>query len=146
MKEPATPEEIARLKTFLLDNFCFDTMKSWNFWPKGTRRADYAAQAARICAYFGYESVYEYGRGMYPPVVVSDTLTVGAIAAEVDSAGHLHQGGGYLLHTCQTDFDCPHCTKPQGFRHNRSGEQKCSGCKRTNTVFMNLDGTLYVAQ
>lgn len=58
MIEPRTKDEI--LKSFMQENFPYDEFKKiWLF--KGIKRHDYAAQAAKVCWYFGYESVYEYG-------------------------------------------------------------------------------------
>jgi len=75
-----------RLKEFFEANFDFDALKEVRFWPKGTRRTDYAAQAARICHYFGYETVYEYEA----PEIIE--VPGGAI---VQSPGSINASGEY---------------------------------------------------
>lgn len=56
-----TPMEIA-LMNFMKDNFDFSSLKKSRFFPKEMKFNDYEAQAKRICWYFGYESIYEYGK------------------------------------------------------------------------------------
>src|SRR5690606_23260120 len=48
------------LKNFLEEQFCFDSLKEAGLF-KGLKRTDYKEQAERVCNFFGYESVYEYG-------------------------------------------------------------------------------------
>lgn len=56
------PSEEQRLKEFMQDNFDFSTLKKVGFYSQEIKRTDYKAQAERVCHYFGYESVYEYGK------------------------------------------------------------------------------------
>lgn len=48
------------LETFIKEFFAFDELVLVGFF-KEEMRNDYEAQAKRICSYFGFESVYEYG-------------------------------------------------------------------------------------
>jgi len=48
-----------KLKQFLEDKFCFESLKKAGFF-KGIRKNDYEGQALRICTFFGYKSIYEY--------------------------------------------------------------------------------------
>jgi hypothetical protein len=49
------------LKNFMLEQFDFDTLKKAGFYGKEIKRNDYKAQAARVCWFFGFETVFEYG-------------------------------------------------------------------------------------
>jgi hypothetical protein len=49
------------LKRFMLEFFDFYTLKKAGFWPKGVTKRDYKAQAERVCQFFGYKTVFEYG-------------------------------------------------------------------------------------
>lgn len=49
------------LKNFLKKHFDFATLKKVGFF-KYIKHNEYEKQAARICLFFGYESVYEYGQ------------------------------------------------------------------------------------
>jgi len=49
-----------KLKQFLEDNIPFKELKQVGFWEKGIRKTDYEKIAARICAFFGYKTIYEY--------------------------------------------------------------------------------------
>lgn len=51
-----------KLKQFLEDNFNFGPLKKVGFFGKDVRKTDYEKIAARICWYFGYRSIYEYGK------------------------------------------------------------------------------------
>jgi|SRR6185369_17755025 hypothetical protein len=56
-----------KLKEFMQDHFDFKTMKKVVFF-KGIKFNDYEAQAAKVCHFFGLESIYDYaniGRGEY---------------------------------------------------------------------------------
>jgi hypothetical protein len=48
------------LERFLKEQFDFAAFKKAGFFTKEMRN-DYYAQAKRICIYFGYKSVFEYG-------------------------------------------------------------------------------------
>lgn len=49
------------LKNFMVDNFDFDTLKKVGFFDKTIKRNDYKKQAERVCTFFGFESIYQYG-------------------------------------------------------------------------------------
>lgn len=49
------------LKNFMLEHFDFDGLKKVGFYGKEIKRKDYKAQAERVCTFFGYKTVYEYG-------------------------------------------------------------------------------------
>ncbi|MGI4873260.1 MAG: hypothetical protein ACRYFX_19025 [Janthinobacterium lividum] len=154
MKQKLTPEQ-AKLKQFMADNFCFYGMKEWGFWPKGTRATDFEAQAARVCQFFGYQSVYEYGRNLpeVVDVVRTNDLTgqrehSGVVAfsmpSQVNGAGELVSGGAGILHVSKTDFECPACTCKQQLRNHMARTQKCKGCKRTLGVEVDVRGGIHV--
>lgn len=48
------------LKNFMEEQFCFDGLVEIGFF-KEEMRGDYKAQAERVCKFFGYKTVYEYG-------------------------------------------------------------------------------------
>lgn len=48
------------LETFMKDNFPFGELKKAGFFTK-EMKGDYEAQSKRVCEFFGYKSVYEYG-------------------------------------------------------------------------------------
>lgn len=50
----------ALLVKFIKENFPFNDLKKVGFFTK-EMKGDYNAQSKRVCEYFGYESVYEYG-------------------------------------------------------------------------------------
>ena len=49
------------LKNFLEEHFDFAELKKVGFYDKTIKRKDYQKQADRICKFFGYKTVYEYG-------------------------------------------------------------------------------------
>ncbi|WP_262246978.1 hypothetical protein [Parapedobacter soli] len=49
------------LKEFLEEHFDFYTLKKAGFFPKEIKKRDIHAQAERICKFFGYKTVFEYG-------------------------------------------------------------------------------------
>jgi hypothetical protein len=131
--------EKQRLKDFIEDHFPFDALKQAGFWPKGTRRTDYEKIAARVCKFFGYESIYEYARDVVEVQKTNvDGVFAGKTADTITPAGELKTGGTFLLHCgAATSFACPICTKAQDAhdyaRFRRTPEYapvKCSGCKR----------------
>ncbi|MCC3159659.1 hypothetical protein LJ737_20630 [Hymenobacter sp. 15J16-1T3B] len=133
-----------RLKAFILDHFPFDELKEMGFWQKGTRRNDYEAQAARVCHYFGYKSVYEYGRELPEVHQVTESVAVGKFPDTVSESGELKQGGGFMLTTGSgSAFECPACTCPQDatdFKRWRTARNvftavRCQGCKRPLEIF-----------
>lgn len=48
------------LKRFMKEHFPFTELRKAGFFTK-EMRGDYKAQAARVCQWFGYKTVYEYG-------------------------------------------------------------------------------------
>lgn len=49
------------LKKFIEDNFDFYGLKKAGFF-KNIRKNEYEKIAARVCHFFSYESIYEYGK------------------------------------------------------------------------------------
>lgn len=49
------------LKKFLEEFFDFYTLRKVGFFPKDMKKADIHGQAERICKFFGYQTVYEFG-------------------------------------------------------------------------------------
>jgi hypothetical protein len=150
-----TPE-LDQLKQFMLDHFDFDSLKEAGFWPKGTRRADFKSQAARVCQYFGYKTVYEYGRELaeLTDVMEVNDLTgkpeyTGVVAVSfpdsVNENGEIVAGAYGILSTTEGDFECPHCTCPQSYKAGKGYyKHKCTGCKRTTPVAMDCTGKLHI--
>lgn len=150
-----TPDQ-EKLKQFMQDSFDFDGLKQAGFWPKGTRRTDFEAQAARVCHYFGYQSVYEYGRHTAEITEVMHTneltgqqeRTGIAIVGGPDSvseAGELEAGISGWLSTTEGAFDCPHCTCPQEYQAGKGYyKHKCTGCKRKIPIAMDCTGKLHI--
>lgn len=48
------------LRRFMQEQFPFALLKKAGFF-KSEMKNDYEAQAKRVCQFFGYETVYEYG-------------------------------------------------------------------------------------
>jgi len=53
-------EKDAVLKRFMKEFFHFPTLCKAGFFTK-EMKGDYKAQAERVCKFFGYKTVYEYG-------------------------------------------------------------------------------------
>jgi len=49
------------LKNFLEEFFDFYTLRKVGFFPKDMKKSDIHGQAERICKFFGYQTVYEFG-------------------------------------------------------------------------------------
>lgn len=49
------------LKDFLNDHIDFYTLRKVGFFPKEMKKTDIHGQAERICKFFKYKTVYEYG-------------------------------------------------------------------------------------
>ena len=60
MEELTQKEKDAVLKRFVMEHFPFTPLRKAGFFTS-EMRGDYKAQAARVCKYFGYKTVYEYG-------------------------------------------------------------------------------------
>lgn len=54
-------DESKVLERFMKEEFDFKGLKECGFYPKDMKRNDYEGQAKRVCEYFGYKTVYEYG-------------------------------------------------------------------------------------
>lgn len=50
------------LKEFLKFHFDFSSMKKMGIYPKNMKPSDYEGQAAKVCWYFGFKSVYQYAQ------------------------------------------------------------------------------------
>lgn len=53
-------EKACVLKRFMQEFFPFSPLVKSGFFKK-EMKGDYEAQAARVCQFFGYKTVYEYG-------------------------------------------------------------------------------------
>ena len=53
-------EKDTTLKNFIRTNFPFSKLVKAGFFTK-EMKGDYKAQAERVCQFFGYKTVYEYG-------------------------------------------------------------------------------------
>lgn len=49
------------LKNFLNEHFDFYTLRKVGFFPKDMKKIDIHGQVERICKFFGYKTIYEYG-------------------------------------------------------------------------------------
>ncbi len=49
------------LKAYMQEHFNYTQLKNIGFFTK-EMKGDYESQAARVCLFFGYETVYEYSR------------------------------------------------------------------------------------
>lgn len=73
------------LESFMKEHFPFKEMKQIGFFTK-EMKGDYEAQAKRVCDYFGYDTVYEYGSKE-----ISCHLTLSTRNPYVDQNGELKQ-------------------------------------------------------
>lgn len=130
-----SPEQ-TKLKEFIEDNFDFDGLKSMGFFEKGMRKTDYEKIAERVCLFFGYKSIYEYGTPYLTQI--GDAVIVGKAQDKVNAGGVLEIGQGFLLGIVQTEFTCPICECYQDACDSAAyinskypeGNIKCKGCKR----------------
>ena len=60
MKRKKKTEKELVLERFMQEHFDFNSLCKAGFFNKGMRK-DYQAQADRICSYFGFKTVFEYG-------------------------------------------------------------------------------------
>lgn len=142
-----TPEEKRRLKDFIEEHIPFPELKKVGFWPKGTRKTDYEAIANRVCEYFGFESIYEYNGGEIEQV--NETIAVARWPPKIEKDGNLRSGDSAIIHTIESEFDCPICTCHQQMRDSDRPvfRQKCKGCKRPLQIFSNpCTGSLTVTE
>lgn len=49
------------LKEFLDEHIDFYSLRKIGFFPKEMKKSDIHGQATRICKFFGYKTVFEYG-------------------------------------------------------------------------------------
>lgn len=134
-----------RLKKFIEDNIPVDALRKVKFFPKGMRRNDYDAMAARICLFFGYDNIYQY----LPPDITlypEANCGYGKFPDTIDSNGEIKTGAGFHIETGQSEFICPHCECEQEAKDNNKAyfNQKCKGCKRKLTIAFDHIGNIYV--
>lgn len=60
MKKKYDDSDEAVLERFMKEFFPFSEFKKIGFFSK-EMKGDYKAQSERVCKYFGYKTVYEYG-------------------------------------------------------------------------------------
>lgn len=61
MDQKLSPErKVELLQSFMEEFFPFDEFLEMGFFLKEMKE-DYEAQSNRVCEYFGYKTVYEYG-------------------------------------------------------------------------------------
>ena len=142
--------ERQRLKDFLEEHIPFDELKKVGYWPKGTRRTDYEAIAARVCDRLGLKSIYDYdtiGEVYQDP---EGRFVNGKFQDKVNEKGDFVQGGGFHLSLGQRqeEFDCPACTCHQKVRDNNKPAftQTCKGCKRKLHFSSGYNGELYISE
>ncbi len=74
------------LKDFLDEHIDFYTLRKVGFFPKDMKKTDIHGQAKRICEFFGYKTVYEYGaKAIYAHISYAD----GHRSMHVDEQGEL---------------------------------------------------------
>ena len=54
-------KESKALKSFLKENFAYSSLKKAGFF-KDVKFNDYEGQAKKLCDFFGYKNIYEYGK------------------------------------------------------------------------------------
>ena len=54
-------QKLGLLKKFLEEFFDFEELKKTGFYNTTIKKTDYEAQSDRICKFFGYKTVYEFG-------------------------------------------------------------------------------------
>lgn len=139
--------EAEKLKKFMLEHIPFHSLKQAGFWPKGTRVTDYQKQAERVCHWFGYKTVYEYGDKS--PIIIDSTkgnVATAIFPGSINAQGEYEKGDGALIRTFQSDFVCPICTCPQEVKDTAKNWQKCRGCKRKLWVMVDMKGDLHVSE
>ncbi len=60
MKAIKVKNDAELLESFLLEFFDFNSLCKAGFFTKEMRK-DYSTQAAKLCHFFGYKTIYEYG-------------------------------------------------------------------------------------
>lgn len=141
-----------KLKQFIEKHIPFYELKEVGFWAKGTRKTDYEKIAARVCEFFGYQSIYEYDT--FEMTQVSETVVTGKFSDTIDKDGNLKMGGGFHLDIVETEFECPICTCQQDATEHRAYYNakspfvkiKCKGCRRELQLFNDIGGKLTVTE
>lgn len=54
-------KDLELLKNFLLEQFDFNDLKKCGLLSKEIKKTDYEKQANRICEYFGFDNIFQYG-------------------------------------------------------------------------------------
>jgi len=150
---PKLSDEQQRLKDFIEDNFDFRTLKKVGFFDKEMKKTDYEKIAARVCTFFGYSSIYDYGMPIFHKII-STTCIAGKIADTVNNQGELKSGGAFIILTVETEFACPICECGQDAREHTKYNNakypvvtiKCKGCKRKLQLQTDLGGKLNVEE
>ncbi|MES2733585.1 MAG: hypothetical protein V4714_17705 [Bacteroidota bacterium] len=135
--------ESERLKDFMLNNFDFDGLKKAGFYRKEIKRKDYQTQADRICSRLGLTNIYQYN----PPEIIDSTMgnvATAIFSSSVNEKGEYVKGDCGLISTTQSHFECPHCTCINEVNPNKNDKQKCKGCKRTLSVYVDMIGNAHV--
>lgn len=87
------------LKEFLDNHFDFYTLRKVGFFPKKMKKTDIHGQAERICKFFSYDTVYEYGaRAIYGHISYVDGHRPMHVNEEgvLKSAPFVEKFGGWL--------------------------------------------------
>lgn len=150
---PKMNDEQLRLRDFIEDNFDFPTLKKIGFFNKEMKKTDYEKIAERVCKFFGYNSIYEYGLPIFHKTI-STTCIAGKISDTVNNQGKLESGGAFIIATVETEFVCPICECSQdATEHTKYNNAKypvvtikCKGCKRQLQLQTDLSGKLSVEE
>lgn len=76
------------LENFLNEFFDFYTLRKVGFFPKDMKKTDIHGQAERICKFFEYKTVYEYGANK---IIAHISYADGHRPQHVDERGELQQ-------------------------------------------------------
>lgn len=138
-----------KLADFIEDNIPVAELRKAGLFPKRMRSTDYETIAARVCAWFGFESIYEYEPPSEMIEVEGANVIVGKYADRITDAGALERGDSFHLDICQSSFVCPICECPQEAKDSNKVNftQKCRGCKRPlNIISCPFTGNLTVTE
>ncbi len=130
-----------RLKKFMQDNFDFAGLKKAGVF-QGIDKSDYEKQAERICKFFSYKSVYEYGAHK-PEIYEGDNFINGKFPDKINGKGEYKPGGGFHLSLAAKDFDiaCCICGCEQSVSVSTStwhANKTCKGCKRKISISVSI--------
>lgn len=132
-----------KLKDYIEEHFDFAGLKKAGLFGKDIKKNDYEKIAARICTFFGYESIYEYKAYEITDIDGCNAATM-KLPDEVDEKGNYKVGDAGLLSTVQSHFECPICTCSQEPKDIKGMYQKCKGCKRSLGVVIDMKGNIHV--